>query len=165
MKIFSIAGWSGSGKTLLITRLIEDFKADGHRVVAVKSTHAGYALQPEGKDTARFLRAGAQEVYLMTETELLRMTPLTSADDLLAELRARLEPDDIVLLEGLVRPGIPVIEVQAPELKKPLKSRPEDLAAVVSAAANAHGRPSFHPDDIAGIKAFMEAYHEKQDHA
>jgi len=159
MKIFSIAGWSGSGKTSLITRLIGKFKSEKRRIIAVKSTHAGYDLQPEGKDTARFLQAGAEEVYLMTGRELLRMTELASPDDLLAELRSRLGADDIVLLEGLTRPGIPVIEVEDPQRLKALKCDPGSLAAVVSAAGVAGARHCFHPDDIAGLSAFMEGYH------
>ncbi len=161
MKIFSIVGWSGSGKTMLITRLIENFKAKQRRVIAVKSTHAGYALQPEGKDTARFLQAGAEEVYLLNEKEMLRMTRLDSPDMLLADLEARLDAGDIVLLEGLVRPGIPVIEVEDPRRHNALKSAPDELAAVIGAATGAPGRPGFHPDDIDAIAAFMEAYHEK----
>jgi molybdopterin-guanine dinucleotide biosynthesis protein B len=160
MKIFSIIGWSGSGKTLLITRLIEHFKSRNKRVIAVKSTHAGYALQPEGKDTARFLQAGAQEVYLLTEKELLRMSALISPDALLADLEARLGPDDLVLLEGLTRTGIPVIEVEDPQRQKALKFAAEKLAAVVTAGTG-YDRPCYHPDDIAAISAFMEAYHEK----
>jgi molybdopterin-guanine dinucleotide biosynthesis adapter protein len=161
MKMFSIVGWSGSGKTLLITRLIEEFKTRGKRVIAVKSTHAGYGLQPEGKDTARFLRAGAREAYLLAGGELLRMTPIDTAGELLAELRQRLEADDIVLLEGLTQPGIPVIEVQDPRPGKELKTRPADLAAVVGATDQTLSRPRFHADDIQGISAFMEAYHER----
>lgn len=159
MKLFSIVGWSGSGKTLLITRLIEEFKARKKGVVAVKSTRAGYALQPEGKDTARFLQAGAREVYLLAGDELLRMTRITSADDLLADLEAQLGPDDIVLLEGLTRPGIPVIEIEDSKKENPLKTRPQELVALVTAAANPGARSRFHPDDIAAISAFMEEYH------
>lgn len=158
--MFSIVGWSGSGKTTLITRLIENFKARQRGVIAVKSTHAGYALQPEGKDTARFLRAGAREAYLLAEGELLRMTALARPADLLAELRERLRPDDIVLLEGLSQPGVPVIEIRDPRMEKDLKTPTADLAALVSAAAHAGPVPRFHPEDISGISAFMEAYHE-----
>ena len=159
MKIFSIVGWSGSGKTMLITRLIENFKAKQRHVIAVKSTHAGYGLQPEGKDTARFLQAGAEEVYLLSEKEMLRMTRMDSPDMLLADLEARLGADDIVLLEGLTRPGIPVIEVEDPRRQKALKSPPDGLAAVVGAANRHACRPCFHPDDITAISAFMEEYH------
>jgi len=162
MKIFSIVGWSGSGKTTLITRLIENFKANQKRVVAVKSTHAGYALQPEAKDTARFLRAGADEAYLVAENELLRMTRLGDPQDLVTELQAQLRPNDIVLLEGFCPPGIPVIEVEDPQRQKAMKFPPEKLAAVISSAAAPCRLPCFHPDQIAAISAFMEEYHEKQ---
>ena len=159
--MFSIVGWSGSGKTLLITRLIENFSARQRGVIAVKSTHAGYALQPEGKDTARFLRAGAREAYLVADGELLRMTPFAGPDALLAELQGRLRPDDVVLLEGLCLPGIPVIEVRDTRPGKELKTRPADLAAVVGAADKTFPCPCFPADDIEGISAFMEAYHER----
>ncbi len=160
MKSFSIVGWSGSGKTLLITRLIEEFKARGKRVVAVKNTHADYALQPEGKDTARFLQAGAREAYLLAGGELLRMTPLAAADELLAELRQRLGAGDVVLLEGLTAAGIPVIEVEDPRGEKALKTPPENLAALVTTAKSARPCPCFHPDAVAAIHTFMEEYHE-----
>jgi molybdopterin-guanine dinucleotide biosynthesis protein B len=160
MKMFSIVGWSGSGKTMLITRLIASFQARQRAVIAVKGAHGHYDLQPEGKDTARFLRAGARETYLVADGELLRMTPLAAPADLLSELREHSRPEDIVLLEGLSQPGIPVIEVWDPRLQKELKTRPADLAAVVTAAADAVSRPSFHPDDIEGIRTFMEAFHE-----
>ncbi len=160
MKIFSIVGWSGNGKTMFITRLIEDFKAKGRRVIAVKSTHAAYDVQPEGKDTARFLQAGAEEAYLLTEKEMLRMTKLASPDALLAELEARLAPDDIVLLEGLTRPGIPVIEVEDPEGKKPLKTNLEALAAVVGPGKAAiAGKAFFQAGDIAAVVRFLEETH------
>jgi molybdopterin-guanine dinucleotide biosynthesis protein MobB len=161
MKMFSIVGWSGSGKTTLITRLIEDFAARNKRVIAVKSAHAGYALQPEGKDTARFLQAGARETYLLAGGELLRMTRIASPDDLLTDLEARLGADDIVLLEGLTPPGIPVIEVEDSQQANPLKTRPQELAALVSTAASPGARAHFHPDDITAIGTFMEEYHGK----
>ena len=63
---------------MLITRLIEEFKARGKKVIAVKSAHAGYALQPEGKDTARFLAPGPDEAYLLAGDELLRMTRINA---------------------------------------------------------------------------------------
>jgi len=161
MKSFSIVGWSGSGKTLLITRLIGEFKSRGKTVIAVKNAHAGCTLQPEGKDTSRFLQAGAEEAYLLAGGELLRMTPRGSADELLAELRQRLGADDIVLLEGLTRPGIPVIEIEDSRKENPLKTPPQELAALISTSASPGAHARFHPDDIAAIRAFMEDCHEK----
>jgi molybdopterin-guanine dinucleotide biosynthesis protein B len=160
MKIFSIAGWSGSGKTLLITRLIEYFKGKKQRVIAVKKTHREYALQPEAKDTAKFLQAGADEVYLLSKGELLRMTALANEQVFLAGLKKILRENDIVLMEGLFQEGIPVIEVAGG--RQPLKFPPAKLAAVISDQPGPAGPPSFHPDHIPSIADFMEEYHGQQ---
>jgi molybdopterin-guanine dinucleotide biosynthesis adapter protein len=157
MKIFSIAGWSGSGKTMLITRLIESFKGKKRRVIAVKKAHRDCTLQPEAKDTAKFLHAGADEVYLLAKDELLRMTALNDDERFLAGLKMNLRAGDIVLMEGLFQEGIPVIEVAGG--RQPLKFPPAKLAAVVSDQPGPSGPPRFHPDRIDEITAFMEGYH------
>jgi hypothetical protein len=64
-------------------------------------------------------------------------------------------------LEGLTQPGIPVIEVRDPLQGKELKARPADLAAVVGATDPTLSCPCFKANDIQGIGAFMEAYHER----
>ncbi len=164
---FPSAGWSGSGKTLLITRLIEHFKAKNQRVIAVKNAPDTYELQPEAKDTAKFLRAGADEVFLIAQNELLRMSgtsamPDHAPQDLLEDLKARLYEDDIVLMEGLYQPGIPVIEVDDASRPAAQKFPLEKLAAMVSTGKHPQDLPCFQPDQIAEICAFMEDYHEKQ---
>jgi len=162
MKIFSIAGWSGSGKTLLITRLIENFKAKKQRVIAVKNAPDTYELQPEAKDTAKFLRAGADEAFLIAQNELLRMSRIKAPQDLLEDLKSRLFEDDIVLMEGLYEPGIPVIEVEDASRPQAQKFPLANLAALVSAGKCPAGLPCFHPDQISEICAFMESYYEKR---
>jgi molybdopterin-guanine dinucleotide biosynthesis protein B len=159
MKVVSIVGWSGSGKTTLITRLIAELRGRGRRVIAVKGTHAAYDVQPEGKDTARFRRAGAEEAYLLAGPELLRMTASAGAGELLAELGSRLGADDVVLMEGLTVPGVPVIEVAGGEPGKGLKTRPGELAALVAAEPAAKARRCFGPDEIKAIAAFVEENH------
>jgi molybdopterin-guanine dinucleotide biosynthesis protein B len=161
MKIFSIAGWSGSGKTMLINRLIDAFKDKKRRVIAVKYAPDTYALQPEAKDTAQFLRTGADEVFLITKNELLRMTRINAPQDLLEDLKKRLQKDDIVLMEGLYQPGIPVIEVDDSSRPQALKFPLAKLAAMVSDEKCSPDLPCFRPDQIAEICAFMEEYHGK----
>jgi molybdopterin-guanine dinucleotide biosynthesis protein B len=161
MKIFSIAGWSGSGKTMLIKRLIESFKAKKRRVIAVKNAPDSYTLQPEAKDSAQFLRAGADEVFLIAKNELLRMSLINDPRVLLEDLKSRLQEDDIVLMEGLYQPGVPVIEVMDAQRKKALKYPLTKIAAMVSAEKCSPGLPCFHPDQIAEICTFLEEYHGK----
>ena len=161
MKIFSIAGWSGSGKTTLIKSLIENFKAKKRRVIAVKNAPDTYTLQPETKDSAQFLRSGADEVYLIAKNELLRMSRINAPQDMLEDLKSRLHENDIVLMEGLYMPGIPVIEVKDSQQEKAIKFPLAKLAALVSTEKCVPGLPCFRPDQIAEICAFMEEYHGK----
>jgi molybdopterin-guanine dinucleotide biosynthesis protein B len=162
MKIFSIAGWSGSGKTMLINRLIENFKANRHRVIAIKNAPDTYTLQPEAKDTAQFLRAGAEEVFLIAKNELLRMSHINAPQDLFEDLKSRLYEDDIVLMEGLYQPGIPVIEVDDANRPQGQKFPLDKLAALVSAEKRIPGLPCFRPNQIDEICAFMEEYDGNQ---
>jgi molybdopterin-guanine dinucleotide biosynthesis protein len=92
----------------------------------------------------------------------LRMSRINAPRDLLDDLKSRLLEDDIVLLEGLSQPGIPVIEVDDASRPQTLKFPIEKLAAMVSTKKCAAGLPCFRPDQIAEITGFMEAYHEKQ---
>ena len=104
-------------------------------------------------------------MFLIAQNELLRMTRINAPQDLLEDLKARLFEDDIVLMEGLYQPDIPVIEVDDASRPQAQKFPLDKLAAMVSTGKCPPGLPCFHPNQIAEICAFMEAYHEKQDHA
>lgn len=63
MKVAAITGFSGAGKTTLITQLIARYVAEGLRVGAIKHTH--HHLNEENRgDTARMRAAGAEPVIL-----------------------------------------------------------------------------------------------------
>lgn len=163
MKIFSIGGWSGSGKTTLITRLIEKFKSAGRRVVALKHAPHGPALQPESKDSARFLKAGADRVFLSTPELLLQMSPIAGEEDLFGEVKNALGQQDWLLLEGFYHDSVPLIEVFDSRRHRQLKFPASRLAAVISdrpLPASASALPAFNRDDIEGVAAFMEGYHD-----
>ena len=53
---------SGTGKTTLIEKLIPLLAARGVRTAVIKSDSHGFSLDTEGKDTARFMTAGAEAV-------------------------------------------------------------------------------------------------------
>jgi molybdopterin-guanine dinucleotide biosynthesis adapter protein len=158
MTVFSIAGWSGSGKTTLIEKLIATFRDRGKRVVAVKKVHGDYALQPIGKDSQRFAQAGAETVFLLSPTELLCSRRITTESRAWEQIWAGLEPTDVVLLEGMTVPGVPLIEVFDSGLGRGMKFPSGDLAAVVSDAPPPDGVPGFGRNAVAAIADFMEAY-------
>ncbi len=156
MKMFAFAGWSGSGKTRLLCRLIAALAGRGKRVAAVKGSHREAALQPEAKDTALFLEAGAGEVFYLSGRESLRMRRHADAEAALAGVRAECAGCDLVLLEGLYPEGVPVIAVAGADGLKPV---PGKLAAVVGPGSPPSGVPVFAADDTEPLLRFMEEYH------
>lgn len=84
MKVIHIAGFSNTGKTTFITKLLPELEKLGPVGVIKHIGHHGYSL-PEGKDTTRFFAAGAaasagidarKSVLLLQENDLDRVLEL-----------------------------------------------------------------------------------------
>jgi molybdopterin-guanine dinucleotide biosynthesis protein B len=153
--VVSIVGWSDSGKTTLIARLVEAFRARGRRVVAVKKGHGEPSLPADGKDTSRFLAAGAQAAYLLSGGSMLRWqaTPAEPWEAILPELGNV----DVVLLEGMVVPGAPVVEVVRGG--RGFKLPPAALAAVAGDCDPGIGVPFLPVADLDRMIDFLEGLH------
>jgi molybdopterin-guanine dinucleotide biosynthesis protein B len=137
MQAVGVVGWSGSGKTLLITRLIPLLQARGLRVSTVKHAHHQLALDQPGKDSFRHAEAGAQEVILAGGGGFALYAKEVPALD---KLLARLAPVDLVLVEGFKSYPIPKIEVHRPALGKPALW-PEMAVLAVASDAQLAGCP------------------------
>jgi len=166
MKIFSITGWSGCGKTTLISNLVKKLKSQDKKVLATKNAKHKFYVEPETTDTFKFMEAGADEVFLVTQNQLLSMTPIPQSSDIIQLLKSHHPDADFLLLEGLTAPGIPIIEVFNSSTHDTMKFSLEKLSAIISAAplSSSPGMfgslPVFHPDEIDRIILFMEEYHE-----
>jgi molybdopterin-guanine dinucleotide biosynthesis protein B len=131
MKIAAVVGFSGSGKTRLVVRLIGELKRRGLRVAAVKRCSHGFSLDTEGKDTADFAAAGADGVAMVSPDGWAALGHGPAVDA--SRLARRLFPDaDVVLIEGGkdVR-GVRKIEVQRAGIPDVRLEPPEQLMAVV----------------------------------
>jgi molybdopterin-guanine dinucleotide biosynthesis protein B len=153
MRIVAVVGFSETGKTRLIVRLIGELKGRGLRAAAVKRCSHGFSLDTEGKDTADFSRAGADGVAMISPegwAALGRAAP--AAAPALAE---RLFPDaDVIFVEGgKGASGAPKIEVLRSGVSEVLTCRPEELLAVVSDRPLPDGVPVpvFRPDEAARL--------------
>src|SRR5512135_1166605 len=99
MKIVAVVGFSESGKTRLIVRLIQELKRRGARVAALKRCPHGFSLDTEGKDSADFSRAGADGVGLISPDSWAALGRSRSAVP--SRLASRFFPEaDVVLIEG-----------------------------------------------------------------
>jgi molybdopterin-guanine dinucleotide biosynthesis protein B len=151
-KAISIVGFSGSGKTELICRLLKYFSGRGLRVAVLKHTHHKLSPEDEGKDTWRFRQAGAAVTALAAPGLLQISFP---GEPPLAESLTVLSPEtDLILVEGYKYGPLPKIVVLNPELKE----SPPDLTqvmAVVSPVSVASPGPVFRPEEVEAIGALI----------
>lgn len=135
-RILGIVGWSGSGKTLLLTRLIPHFVQQGLRVATLKHAHHAFDVDTPGKDSYEHRKAGASEVIISSARRWVQMHELGEAPEpTLAELLGKVSPCDLVLVEGFKGERHPKLEVYRPAVgKPPLHPADPQIAAVATDA-------------------------------
>jgi molybdopterin-guanine dinucleotide biosynthesis protein B len=135
VKVLGIVGWSGSGKTTLLTAMLPLLRARRLTVSTVKHTHHGFDMDRPGKDTFRHREAGAQEVLVASGTRWALLHEVDGPEPRLPELLARMQPVDLVLVEGFKTHPFPKLEVYRPALgKPPIWHHEHDVVAVAADA-------------------------------
>jgi molybdopterin-guanine dinucleotide biosynthesis protein B len=134
MKVVGFAGFSGSGKTMLVERLIPALKMRGLRVSVVKHAHHDFDIDRPGKDTWRHREAGAFEVVVASDRRLALMREFEqpaqlSVHHLIAELY---EGVDWVLVEGFKQSNLLKIEVWRAAVGKPARYPDDDFIAAIA---------------------------------
>ena len=122
-------GWSGSGKTTFLEKLIPELTARGLRVSVVKHDAHGFQMDKPGKDTYRFAAAGAAGVAISGPSGWAVLSP---EDIRLDELKAKLPPSDLILVEGHKYSGYPKIEIHRRATGKPFITHDDSLVAAVT---------------------------------
>ena len=64
MRVIGLAGWSGAGKTTMLTRLLPELAGRGVSVSTIKHAHHAFDLDTPGKDSWAHRQAGASEVLI-----------------------------------------------------------------------------------------------------
>jgi molybdopterin-guanine dinucleotide biosynthesis protein MobB len=157
MEVLGIAGWSGSGKTTMLARLLPVFGARGLAVSTVKQAGRKFDIDQPGKDSFQHRMAGANEVLVVSERRWALMHESQGAPPRLDELLEKMEPVDLVLVEGFRRDPYPKLEVHRAALGRPLIA-PEDPHVVAVATDRVLpdlGIPQFSIDDIEAIAGFI----------
>ena len=137
MRVLGIVGWSGSGKTSLIVRLVPLLVARGLRIATLKHAHHAFDVDQPGKDSYQHRQAGAQEVIICSARRWVQMHELGDAPEpTLAQLLRRLSPCDLALVEGFKTERHPKLEVHREAAGKPLLY-PDDSQIVAVASDQA----------------------------
>ncbi len=134
MRMIGLVGRSGSGKTTLIASLLPALRRRGLTVSTIKHAHHGFDLDRPGKDSFVHREAGAKEVMLVSDSRWALMHEIRDAPQpALEDLVARLDPVDLVLIEGFHTHRHAALEVHRPSEGHALMWRPgSDIIAVAS---------------------------------
>ena len=118
--VIGFAGWSGSGKTTLIKNIIPILKNLNISVSTIKHAHEGFEVDKPGKDSFIHRESGAKEVLISSNKRFALMHEYQNSEKNLNELLNKLEPVDIIFVEGWKKENIRKIEVYRSCINKPL---------------------------------------------
>lgn len=160
MKVIGFAGWSGSGKTSLIERVVAVLDARGLAVSLIKHAHHRFDIDHVGKDSWRHRHAGCREVLVSSARRWSLMRELRDEPELpLEALLGKLSDCDLVLVEGFKHAVIPKIEVYRAEVGEPLLF-PHDrhIVAIATDADLDTSLPCLDLNDPQAVADFIVAY-------
>lgn len=160
MKVIGVAGWSGAGKTTLISRVIPYLREQGLRVSVIKHAHHAFDVDVPGKDSWVHRQSGAEEVLVSSANRWALMHELRgAAEPPLAELLEKMSPVDLVVIEGFKSDPHRKIEVHRKASGKPLlfPGNPA-IAGVATDAPIQTALPVARLDDIPAVAAMMQTY-------
>ena len=157
MNIFGVTGWKNAGKTGLMERLVTDITARGFTVSTLKHAHHSFDVDHPGKDSHRHRTAGASQVLLSSGTRWALMSELRgTAEPSLTDLLTKLDPVDLILIEGYKRDTHPKVEAYRAEPGNPLIAAGDPtIKAIATDTPLTTDRPQFDLDDTATIADFI----------
>jgi molybdopterin molybdotransferase len=158
MRIYGITGWKNSGKTGLVERLVAHFTELGLTVATIKHAHHTFDVDHEGRDSYRHRAAGAREVLLSSRNRWALMHEARGEEEQpLAALLAKLEPADLVLIEGYKRDAHPKIEAHRAATGNPLIAAEDPTIRAVASDTPVPGLtvPVFDLDDTEAVAGFI----------
>jgi molybdopterin-guanine dinucleotide biosynthesis protein B len=153
-RVLGIAGWSGSGKTSLLIRLIPLLRARGLRVTTVKHAHHEFDVDTPGKDSWEHRKAGASEVIICSSRRWVQMHELgDDTEPTLGELLQLASPCDLILIEGYKHQRHPKLEVFRTAVGKPLlyPDDPQVLAIATDARLTGAHPPRVDLNDASAV--------------
>ncbi len=157
-------GFSNSGKTTVIEKLIRELSQRGIKTAALKHASHGYQIDVPGKDSSRFYQAGATQV-LVAGQESFTLHQSCSAPPQLRNLLPFVQKVDLILVEGFKEESGLKIAV------RPLKNLPPRLHSSEKEGLPLPGKiiavvgdependlPWFNRDNITGLADFILTY-------
>nr|MCR5108400.1 molybdopterin-guanine dinucleotide biosynthesis protein B [Lachnospiraceae bacterium] len=110
--VFCVSGYSDSGKTGLIVRLINEFINNGYKVSVLKHDGCDVFSDVSGSDTDMFAKAGALCSAIYSGSGyMMHVRKKNDSDEMLSLIRSIEPVPDYVIIEGLKDSSYPKIEI------------------------------------------------------
>tara|TARA_R110002051_G_scaffold1008_12_gene5066 strand:+ start:18440 stop:18931 length:492 start_codon:yes stop_codon:yes gene_type:complete len=157
MRIFGIVGYKNTGKTGLMERLVAEMTQRGLTVSTIKHAHHSFDVDHAGKDSFRHRTAGASQVLLSSGARWALMSELRGAPEPdLQTLMTKLDPVDLVLIEGYKRDNHPKIETfRAQTMGRLLAPQDPTIMAVAADCPVEVTQPQFDLNDTVAIANYI----------
>ncbi|MEG3618100.1 molybdopterin-guanine dinucleotide biosynthesis protein B [Magnetovibrio sp. PR-2] len=159
--ILGVIGFSGNGKTTLLSNLIPELIKRGKTVSTMKHTHHKFDMDKPGKDSYRHREAGAKEVLLTSNNRWvllheLREDPAFDMETLIAKMSSV----DILLIEGFKSHPYAKLEVHRPSTGKALLASKDDTIIGVATDEQIDGlaTPQIDLNDVGQVADFIIAH-------
>lgn len=108
--IFAVSGYKDSGKTWLITELINEFIKDGLTAGVVKHDGHDSIAESEGTDTYKYAEAGAKATAVYSDSKyVISGKGQIDPDKLISHMKDMDNPPQIIILEGFKSSSYPKI--------------------------------------------------------
>jgi molybdopterin-guanine dinucleotide biosynthesis protein MobB len=157
--IISIVGYSNSGKTRLLEKMIPILKAKGYTIGIIKHSGHDFSLDQPGKDTYKYKQAGADGVVLVGSGQIGYLGNIDESEGLnLNRIEQTFFSDrDIVLTEGFKKGDKPKIAVLTRGEEEQLFKEVEgNIIATVGEIPFRSDLPHFKTDDSEGLVQMLE---------
>jgi molybdopterin-guanine dinucleotide biosynthesis protein B len=127
--IVSFVGYSNSGKTTFLVKVIRELKSRGYRIGVIKHDGHDFEIDHIGSDTWKHRQAGADVVCIASDNKIAIMeTPIKQP--MLDDIAKRIGDVDLIVTEGFKKEGKPQIEVNRQGME--CLGRKENTIAVVA---------------------------------
>ena len=108
---FGVYGYSNTGKTKLITKIIKQLEKQGYKTAVVKLTNKKTTMDTEGKDTYRYIQSGAKLAVLKSKNEAdIIIKRKQELDEIIQNIN-KLGIYDLILIEGINDKNTPKIKI------------------------------------------------------